>query len=297
MIRVPLQKSGSHLASAASSIWGSVSRSKSTSRASKAQSVHGLPLGLTNSIGDSVSGTQAPIVARHKTTMALSTSPLAAGNGMRIASGNDEDANSTVVDSHPVLISGDHICDAANDNVGGASNVEESDLSQKSMSKTTLSTKTSSGNSSIRAGNNSNSNSNNNVEEDDGNTDNCSLLDAMSIHSGLSHANSITGPANFMANNLPTLDPYVDPYKSLQLPEYQLFNDARRGSMHPKNGTMLMAAALPATITASSIVDKRLLYLASESLKSMVSGIPLDRERLEFLREGLTLGGITAATI
>ncbi|KAJ2466795.1 hypothetical protein GGI03_001916 [Coemansia sp. RSA 2337] len=77
----------------------------------------------------------------------------------------------------------------------------------------------------------------------------------------------------FLDNDLPQLDPYVDPYTSLQL------------------------SIAPAGEAVSEPVDERLIKLATESLKQMLEDVRLDRERLDILRSGLVVGGITAATI
>ncbi|KAJ2862218.1 hypothetical protein GGH94_004404 [Coemansia aciculifera] len=76
----------------------------------------------------------------------------------------------------------------------------------------------------------------------------------------------------YLDNDLPQLDPYVDPYMSLQLP------------------TTILAGA-------SDPIDERLIKLATVSLKQMLEDVRLDRERLDILRSGLAVGGITAATI
>ncbi|KAI8319452.1 hypothetical protein GQ54DRAFT_265307 [Martensiomyces pterosporus] len=61
-----------------------------------------------------------------------------------------------------------------------------------------------------------------------------------------------------------------------------------------------MALQLPSDDSAAPVgtsIDKSLLQMTSATLKQMISQISLDRERLDFLRDGLCQGGITAATI
>ncbi|KAJ2403011.1 hypothetical protein GGI23_000293 [Coemansia sp. RSA 2559] len=82
-------------------------------------------------------------------------------------------------------------------------------------------------------------------------------------------------------NNKSGLAPYVDPYANHRVPDMQT----------------KQAPEAEAAIMNSAVLDKSLIKMAGDSLKSMVSEILLDRERLEFVREGLASGGITAATI
>ncbi|KAJ2741474.1 hypothetical protein GGI19_006948 [Coemansia pectinata] len=60
-----------------------------------------------------------------------------------------------------------------------------------------------------------------------------------------------------------------------------------------------MSLQLPTTTPAgaSDPIDERLIKLATVSLKQMLEDVRLDRERLDILRSGLAVGGITAATI
>ncbi|KAJ2484649.1 hypothetical protein EV174_002272 [Coemansia sp. RSA 2320] len=91
---------------------------------------------------------------------------------------------------------------------------------------------------------------------------------------------------DYVPNDLPCLDPYVDPYISLQLPVLSLQQQQQQ----------------TATIGASECArdgsaDDGLVKMTASSLKHLLSAIPLDRERLDCLREGLNQGGITAATV
>ncbi|KAJ2889503.1 hypothetical protein IWW38_004668 [Coemansia aciculifera] len=88
----------------------------------------------------------------------------------------------------------------------------------------------------------------------------------------------------YVNNDLPQLDPYVDPYASLQLP--------------PCMESATSAAAAAAAAGDTSCIDERLVGMAAESLKELLeANAVLDRERLEIIRTGLLVGGITAATI
>ncbi|KAJ2099800.1 hypothetical protein IW146_009699, partial [Coemansia sp. RSA 922] len=60
--------------------------------------------------------------------------------------------------------------------------------------------------------------------------------------------------------------------------------------------TSLQLSIAPAG-EVSEPVDERLIKLATISLKQMLEDVRLDRERLDILRSGLVVGGITAATI
>ncbi|KAJ2356152.1 hypothetical protein GGF43_002250 [Coemansia sp. RSA 2618] len=102
--------------------------------------------------------------------------------------------------------------------------------------------------------------------------------------SDVSTRNSIASSAaasstdNFLVNDLPQMNAYVDPYTSQAL---------ELGHMEPP----LSADA------ANYVADKRLVELGSATLRSMLGDVALDRERLSFIHECLRLGGITAATV
>ncbi|KAJ2025672.1 hypothetical protein IWW57_003303, partial [Coemansia sp. S610] len=72
---------------------------------------------------------------------------------------------------------------------------------------------------------------------------------------------------SFVDNDLPPLSPYVNPYTPL--------------AMH----------------AAPDHVDERLVGLAADGLRAMLADVRLDRERLEIVRDGFGVGGITAATL
>ncbi|KAJ1868857.1 hypothetical protein LPJ55_005732 [Coemansia sp. RSA 990] len=95
-------------------------------------------------------------------------------------------------------------------------------------------------------------------------------------------SSSTTSLDDFSANMLPLLDPYVDPYTSLHIPRTQ----SGQATLHTNSAA-----------EANFVADKHLIELASSTLRSLMSDIMLDRERLEFIHECLRLGGITAATI
>ncbi|KAJ2609582.1 hypothetical protein H4S08_003986 [Coemansia sp. RSA 1365] len=101
---------------------------------------------------------------------------------------------------------------------------------------------------------------------------------------GVSQASSSMASLDFLPNDLPLLEPYADPYAAFTLP-------APAGFSAVSDGTVLKAP--PPTILA----DARLVRLASASLRRMLDDVLLDRERLEFLRGCLRLGGLSAATV
>ncbi|KAJ1724100.1 hypothetical protein LPJ53_001621 [Coemansia erecta] len=219
-------------------------------------------IGVSQSMPGSPRHSQhTPSFFRRKTTLSNEVSSFA-----------DDDTNSTVIDSRPTLPrinsgDGDDLISIAMENTeannetaaNGSSNPHQ--LLTRTSSKSTLSAHTS-------------------VSQ----TSTPPSEDALMI--------------DFFSNDLPQLAPYVDPYRSLNLPRIQLFaSDSRASDVSSDNSHALLVAAPPATVTGSSIADKRLLQMATDSLKSMLDGILLDRERLRFLHEGLALGGITAATI
>ncbi|KAJ2559489.1 hypothetical protein EV175_000317 [Coemansia sp. RSA 1933] len=82
----------------------------------------------------------------------------------------------------------------------------------------------------------------------------------------------------YSGDNRALLDSYVDPYAN-----HNRVPDLSAAKGHHQKG--------------STVLDSSLIKMASDSLKSMIGELLLDRERLEFLREGLASGGITAATV
>ncbi|KAJ1861536.1 hypothetical protein LPJ73_000997 [Coemansia sp. RSA 2703] len=201
-----------------------------------------------------------PSFFRRKTTLS---------NAM--SSSTDDDTNSTVIDSRPTLPrinsgDGDDLISIAvqnsdaNNEAASSNNSNLPKLLTRASSKSTLSALTS-------------------VSQASTPSEDALMMD-------------------FFTNDLPQLAPYVDPYRSLNLPKIQLFaSSSRESDVSSGNSRALLVAAPPATVSGSSIADKRLLQMATDSLKSMLDGILLDRERLKFLHESLALGGITAATI
>ncbi|KAJ1804294.1 hypothetical protein LPJ56_005636, partial [Coemansia sp. RSA 2599] len=98
-----------------------------------------------------------------------------------------------------------------------------------------------------------------------------SSLDSSSISS----RSSFDTTTSIFSDDLPELAPYVDLYWALDLPAQQLFSsDPGADASSNEHGAHGGQAA-----TAHGI------------------GILLDRERLEFIHEGLVLGGVTAVTI
>ncbi|KAJ1769434.1 hypothetical protein LPJ74_004040 [Coemansia sp. RSA 1843] len=121
-------------------------------------------------------------------------------------------------------------------------------------------------------------------DEDEDEDEGLSIASKTSISTAVdstSDLSSTTGALEFYSGNsngLHPVDPYVDPYTNNRIPD--------------------MSTRQPQTPPANThVLDKSLLTMAGDSLKSMIGEILLDRERLEFLREGLASGGITAATI
>ncbi|KAJ2812039.1 hypothetical protein H4S07_001676 [Coemansia furcata] len=78
----------------------------------------------------------------------------------------------------------------------------------------------------------------------------------------------------YLDNDLAPMDAYVDPYAPLQLP-----------------------SSASAGADDAAPVDGRLVEVATATLRQMLAGVRLDRERLDILRGGLVAGGVTAATI
>ncbi|KAJ2491302.1 hypothetical protein IWW37_002384 [Coemansia sp. RSA 2050] len=102
-----------------------------------------------------------------------------------------------------------------------------------------------------------------------------------------SRDNSCHSSLGFVDNDLPPLDPYVDPYAHLPL----------SSSHHSGGCELLLPPPPPPPPPPSELIDERLVGLATESLRAMLAGVRLDRERLEVVRNGLLVGGITAATL
>ncbi|KAJ2825819.1 hypothetical protein GGI24_003063, partial [Coemansia furcata] len=107
-----------------------------------------------------------------------------------------------------------------------------------------------------------------------------SLRRKMSVASSLSRL-AVSRPHSvasmeYLDNDLAPMDAYVDPYAPLQLPYTSPgADDGEWGGP----------------------VDARLVEVATATLKQMLAGVRLDRERLDILRGGLLAGGVTAATI
>ncbi|KAJ2671478.1 hypothetical protein GGI25_005492 [Coemansia spiralis] len=106
---------------------------------------------------------------------------------------------------------------------------------------------------------------------------------------------------DFYPNDLPQLEPYVDPYANLHIPdihEASCVPEAAADGNHSDSVLMFSAQKNEAVSgDEHESVDKGLVGMAADTLKALVGEIPLDRERLEFLHDGLQMGGITAATI
>ncbi|KAJ2520717.1 hypothetical protein GGI11_000268 [Coemansia sp. RSA 2049] len=130
-----------------------------------------------------------------------------------------------------------------------------------------------------------------NEEEDDG----LSIVTRKSSRStaadsSSSDRSSTSGALEFYSGNggRPQMSNYVNPYASIRAPDIQ---------KHQEEAEAAKESMQPPPPPAAAHLDKSLIKMAGDSLRTMISEIPLDRERLEFLREGLTSGGITAATI
>ncbi|KAJ1786589.1 hypothetical protein LPJ59_005900, partial [Coemansia sp. RSA 2399] len=123
------------------------------------------------------------------------------------------------------------------------------------------------------------------AEDDDEGLSIASKISTSTAFDSTSDLSTTDGALEFYAGNDNSsksgLAPYVDPYANHRVPD-----------MHTKQAPEAMMMA-----NSAAVLDKSLIKMAGNSLKSMVSEILLDRERLEFVREGLASGGITAATI
>ncbi|KAJ2762688.1 hypothetical protein H4S06_000522, partial [Coemansia sp. BCRC 34490] len=109
--------------------------------------------------------------------------------------------------------------------------------------------------------------------------------------SSSSDRSSTSGALEFYSGNggRPQMSNYVNPYASIRAPDIQ--------TQQQEEVEAAKQSTQPPPPPAAARLDKSLIKMAGDSLRTMISEIPLDRERLEFLREGLTSGGITAATI
>lgn len=85
---------------------------------------------------------------------------------------------------------------------------------------------------------------------------------------------------DYMPSDLPKLDPYVDPYMAIDLPD-------------PSGGN----GPLARVSSSMGQVDDNLVRMTASALKQALKGILLDRERLEYIRDALDTGGVTAATV
>ncbi|KAJ1813181.1 hypothetical protein LPJ56_005250, partial [Coemansia sp. RSA 2599] len=280
-----------HHLSAVNLLRHSISRSKSTGGIAGSQAMPGSPTNPSTGIAYPIQ--PLPSFFRRRTTMAA-TRQTAADNDDNDNDDNDNDVDSTVVDSRlalPPAISlqrqardSDHAVVPRDSAISARTTVSRASTS-KSAADDESSDILTIMNTSSRIGNRGASSSTGTGTDSDGDGKGAGALRARS---------SFDTTTSFFSDDLPELAPYVDPYRALDLPAQQLFSSDPGADA---SGNALMAAAPPVAVSTAPMADKQLLRMASESLRAMLREILLDRERLEFIHEGLVLGGVTAATI
>ncbi|KAJ2718763.1 hypothetical protein GGI07_005602 [Coemansia sp. Benny D115] len=309
-----------------------VSRSLSTGRITGSQSMPGSPIGRRRA-GSSL----LPKIARHKSTMAVLPFPSEDYDASMAEASLDGNATSTAVTSHSVLPANMDRRDSGKSTIQTRESLPletqtqtqtqepEEFTTADSMATHPVVRKKPSSSSVL-------SSTHASVYSGDSDTAPDTPFSGQSDGDWRLRPRSSLTSLDFLTNDLPKLHPYADPYKSLRLPDAHFFTasnsraaggnqptctaemerlaaNKRRGNVKSAAGssstadgvvppvTLTAVANPPVCVTTYSMVDKRLLRMAVDSLKSMISTIALDRERLDFLREGLVLGGITAATI
>ncbi|KAJ2599895.1 hypothetical protein H4R99_003538 [Coemansia sp. RSA 1722] len=271
-----LQLQRQHL-SAANLLRYNISRSKSTGGIDGSQAMPGSQSNASHLAGTAYPIRPLPSFFRRRTTMTASSRPPAM----------DDDPDSTVVDSHLALPLGS----SAQPKGDSRAVVPKG----SAMSAHTTISRTSTGTSTSKSADNASFDILTIANTGNDNSGSASESRAGGALRGRSSLDSIS---SFFSDDLPELAPYVDPYRTLDLPGRQLFSsNSHNSDLSSGASNVLLAAAPPVAVSTAPVADRELLRMTSDSLKAMLRDILLDRERLEFIHEALVLGGLTAATI